>query len=253
MSLRFIDRHAGAVGVAIFLALWETAARLVWRDPAVLPSPLQAMAQAWQVLTWKVLLGHVAVSLQRILAGFFIAAFFGVFLGVACGWFRVLSLLARPIVEVLRPIPPLAWIPLAIVWFGLGEPSKVFVIVLGAFFPIFTNAYRGMTMIPPVLFRAARSMDVDGPRLLWKVAIPAALPDIAIGLRVGFGLAFGILVAAELIAADQGMGHMIMEARQIGMLGVSIFGIILIGTVTMLADRQLGTIIRRTVGRWAKI
>jgi ABC-type nitrate/sulfonate/bicarbonate transport system permease component len=248
-----VHRNPGTFGVILFLLIWELAARLIWRDPSVLPSPVQALAQAWTVLTLPELLGHIGISLGRILAGFTTAAVLGVGLGIACGWFRTLSLVIRPAVEVLRPIPPLAWIPIAIVWFGLGELSKVFVIVLGAFFPIFTNAYRGMTMVPPVLLRAARSMDVDGWRLLWRVALPAAMPDIAVGLRVGFGLAFGILVAAELIAAERGMGHLIMEARQLGHLGVSVFGIILIGTVSLLADRQLGAIIARTVGRWAKV
>lgn len=248
-----LHRHAGTIGVAAFLLLWELAARIVWRDPGVLPAPTQALAEAWVVLTWDVLLGHVGISLLRIAAGFSIAAFLGISLGLASGWFRGLSLVLRPFVELLRPIPPLAWIPIAIVWFGLGEPSKIFVIALGAFFPIFTNAYRGITMVPPVLFRAALTMEVKGIRLLWRVAVPAALPDIATGLRVGFGLSFGILVAAELIAAERGMGHMIMEARQLGHLGVSVFGILLIGTVSMLADHQLGAVIRRTVGRWAKI
>jgi ABC-type nitrate/sulfonate/bicarbonate transport system permease component len=252
MSRSILDRHAGAVGVAGFLLLWEVAARLVWRDPATLPAPTQALAEAWSVLTPAELLGHVLVSLGRIAAGFSIAAVLGIALGLAVGWSRWLSLAVRPVVELLRPIPPLAWIPIEIVWFGLGEPSKIFVIVLGAFFPVFTNAYRGMTMIPPVLLRAARTMDVDGLRLLWKVAIPAAMPDVATGLRVGFGLSFGILVAAELIAAERGMGHLIMEARQLGHLGVSIFGIVLIGTISLLADHQLGRIIQRSAGRWAR-
>jgi ABC-type nitrate/sulfonate/bicarbonate transport system permease component len=248
-----VDRHAGTFGVVAFVLIWELAARLVWRDPGVLPAPTQALAEAWTVLTWDVLLGHVGISLFRILAGFSIAAVLGMALGLACGWFRGLSLAVRPLVELLRPIPPLAWIPIAVVWFGLGEPSKIFVIALGAFFPIFTNAYRGITMVSPVLFRAARTMDVDGLRLLWRVAVPAAMPDMATGLRVGFGLSFGILVAAELIAAERGMGHLIMEARQVGHLGVSIFGILLIGVVSMLADHQLGAAIRRTVGRWARV
>ncbi len=248
-----LHRHAGTVGVACLLLLWELSARLVWRDPGVLPAPTQALAEAWTVLTWDVLLGHVGVSLFRIVAGFTIAAVIGISLGLACGWFHGISLALRPLVELLRPIPPLAWIPIAIVWFGLGEPSKIFVIALGAFFPIFTNTYRGITMVPPVLFRAARTMDVDGLRLLWRVAVPASMPDVATGLRVGFGLSFGILVAAELIAAERGMGHMIMEARQLGHLGVSIFGILLIGVVSMLADQQLGAAIRRTVGRWARV
>ena len=253
MIAGFLDRHAGAVGVAGFLLLWEVVARLIWQDPATLPSPTQALAEAWRVLTWPELASHVGVSLARIAAGFAIAAVLGVALGLACGWFRWLAWAARPLVEVLRPIPPLAWIPIAIIWFGLGEPSKVFVIVLGAFFPIFTAAYRGVTLVPPVLFRAAETMDVRGLRLLWQVAAPAALPDIATGLRVGLGLSFGVLVAAELIAAERGLGQMIMEARQVGHLGVSIFGILLIGLLTMAADRQLGHLIARTVGRWARV
>lgn len=253
MIAGFLDRHAGAVGVAGFLLLWELAARLVWQDPATLPAPTQALVEAWRVLTWQELAGHVGVSLSRVAAGFAIASVLGVSLGLACGWWPWLSWAARPLVEVLRPIPPLAWIPIAIVWFGLGEPSKVFIIALGAFFPIFTAAYRGVTMVPPVLFKAAQTMDVRGLRILWRVAAPAALPDIATGLRVSLGLSFGVLVAAELIAAESGLGQMIMEARQVGHLGVSIFGIFLIGMLTMAADRQLGRLIGRTVGRWARV
>lgn len=253
MNASVLERHAGALGVALFLLIWELGARLVWRDPSTLPSPSQSLADAWSVLTFAELAGHVGISLWRILAGFAIAAVAGVVLGLACGWFRLLGMILGPAIELLRPIPPLAWIPIAIVWFGLGEPSKVFVIALGAFFPVFTNAHRGLVMVPPVLFGAARTMDVAGWRLLWRVAAPAALPDIAVGLRVGFGLAFGVLVAAELIAADSGMGYLIMEARQIGHLGIAIFGIVLIGVVNLLLDRQLGAIISRTVGRWAKI
>jgi ABC-type nitrate/sulfonate/bicarbonate transport system permease component len=126
----------------------------------------------------------------------------------------------------------------------------VFVIFLGAFFPIWTNTYRGMTAIDPMLFRAAQTMDQNGLALLFKVAVPAANPDIATGLRVGWGLAFGVLVAAELIAAERGMGFMIMQARQLGEIGIVIFGIILIGVTNLATDYALGALIRRKIGRW---
>ena len=138
---------------------------------------------------------------------------------------------------------------MAIIWFGLGEPSKWFVIFLGAFFPIFTNAHRGMTTIEPVILRAARTMDVQGPELLWRVAVPAALPDIATGMRVGLGLAFGILVAAELIAADRGIGFMVMQSRETGQMGVAIFGVILIGFISLAGDGVLASALRRIGGR----
>ena len=243
-------RHGlGLAGALLFLLAWELAARLVWRDPQVLPAPTQAIASAVKHLTGFELAAHVGISLARIVIGFAFAAAAGIALGVAAGWYGWLGRIVRPVVDLLRPIPPLAWIPIAIVWFGLGESSKWFVIFLGAFFPVFTNAYRGMTSIPPVLLRAARTMDVDGIALLAKAALPAALPDIATGLRVGFGLSFGILVAAELIAADRGMGFLVMQSRQIGELGVAVFGILLIGIVSLLCDAALAAGLRRVVGR----
>lgn len=244
------SRHAlGIVGALGVVAAWELAARLSDAGSSALPAPSQAIASAWRFLSAAELAAHVSWSLWRIVAGFALAAVAGVALGVACGWYGGLARIVQPLVDLLRPIPPLAWIPIAIVWFGLGEPSKVFVIFLGAFFPIFTNAWRGMVSVPPVLLAAARTMDVDGPALLFKVALPAALPDISTGLRVGFGLSFGILVAAELIAADRGMGFLVMQARQLGQLGVAVFAILLIGIVTLLADRLLAAGLRRLVGR----
>ncbi len=240
---------AGALGVLLLLCCWEVAARVVWRDPQVLPSPSQCLLAAWRHLALADLVGHVAVSLGRVLGGFGLAALAGIGLGIAAGWYRGFGRIVRPIVDLLRPIPPLAWIPMAIIWFGLGEPSKWFVIFLGAFFPIFTNAWRGMTAIAPVILRAARTMDVDGPELLFRVAVPAALPDIATGLRVGFGLAFGILVAAELIAADRGLGYLVMQSRELGQLGVAVFGVLLIGIVSLLADGLLAALLRRIGGR----
>lgn len=244
---------AGSLGVALLLAAWEVAARLVWRDPATLPSPSQSIGIAYALIGPAEMALHVAVSLWRILAGFALAAAVGIGLGIACGRFRFAERVIRPLVEALRPIPPLAWIPIAIVWFGLGEGSKIFVIFLGAVFPIWTAAWRGTLLVPPVLIAAARSMDLRGPALLWRVVLPAALPDIAVGLRVGFGLSFGVLVAAELIAAERGMGHLVMESRQLGQLGVAIFAIFLIGIVSLLADQQLAALIRRTVGRWRPV
>jgi len=245
-----VRRHGlGLAGVGCLLALWELSARLIWGDAQVLPAPTQALAAAWRFLTLRELAGHVVISFSRIAGGFILGAAAGIALGVAAGWYAWVGRLVRPIVDLLRPIPPLAWIPIAIVWFGLGEPSKWFVIFLGAFFPIFTNAYRGMTSISPVLLQAARTMDVDGVALLAKVALPAALPDISTGLRVGFGLSFGTLVAAELIAADSGMGYLVMQSRQLGELGVAVFGILLIGIASLVTDAALAAGLNRLVGR----
>jgi ABC-type nitrate/sulfonate/bicarbonate transport system permease component len=238
---------AGALGV---LLAWEALARSGAVSPVIFPPPSTALAGALQRMSPVEIGGHVAASLVRIAWGFGLGAGLGIVLGFALGWYRWLAALVGPLVELLRPIPPLAWIPMAIVWFGLGEPSKVFVIFLGAFFPVFTNAYKGMTGVDPVLLRAAQTMGLTGPRLLFRVAIPAATPDLATGIRVGWGLSFAVVIAAELIAADRGMGFMIMRAREFGDIGVIIFGILLIGVTNLVSDQAIGEVIRRRIGRW---
>ncbi|HKU04830.1 MAG TPA: ABC transporter permease [Bradyrhizobium sp.] len=244
------DIALGLLGTLLILALWELAARSGLADPAVFPAPTAAIGEALRRLTPGEILHHVAVSLGRIATGFVLGAVAGIALAIAAAWYGGLGAFVRPLIEVLRPIPPLAWIPMAIVWFGLGEPSKIFVIFLGAFFPVLTNTWRGVTAIDPVLLRAAQTMDIRGARLLTTVMLPAALPDIATGLRVGWGLSFGVLVAAELIAAESGMGFLINNARQLGEVGIVIFGIMLIGATNLLTDWGIARGIRYLLGGW---
>ena len=180
-----------------------------------------------------------------------IGALAGTVIGIAAGWYRGFGLIARPIIELLRPIPPLAWIPLAIIWFGLGEPSKFFIIFLGAFFPVVTSAYHGMRTVDPMLLRAGQTMGLSGVPLLLRVGVPAIAPDLATGVRIGWGLSFGVLVAAELIAADRGLGYMIINERNTGgSVGVIIVGILLIGFLNLVTDALIGAAIKRWIGRW---
>lgn len=240
----------GATGVGLVLALWEIAARSGLVSPETLPAPSHAIVATLRAVPPHDLLQDLAISLGRVAVGFAIGAVLGVVIGIGAGWYRWFGALLRPLLELIRPIPPLAWIPMAIIWFGLGESSKVFVIVLGAFFPVVTNAYKGMLGIEPSLLRAAQTMGVRGVRLLLEVALPAAMPDIAVGLRIGWGLSFGILVAAELIAADSGLGYLIMHARELDQISVVIFGILAIGIANLVTDYAIGWLIKRGVGRW---
>ena len=240
----------GTAGIALVLLSWEMAARSGLVAPEALPAPTVAIAVAFRTIPTQDLLHDVTISLARVTAGFVIGGSLGVAIGIGAGWYRWFGAILRPLLELLRPIPPLAWIPMAIIWFGLGEPSKIFVIVLGAFFPVVTNAYKGMLGIDPTILRAAQTMGVHGFKLLRQVALPAAMPDIAIGLRIGWGLSFGILVAAELIAANSGLGYLIMHARELGETSVIIFGILAIGSVNLTTDYFIGWLIRRSVGRW---
>ncbi|MEQ8448858.1 MAG: ABC transporter permease [Nitratireductor sp.] len=239
------------IGTLIVVGAWETASQLGAIDPRVFPGPITAIIEASGRLSADTVGEHMAWSLFRVFSGFAIGVAAGIAVGVLAGWYRWFGLIARPLIELLRPIPPLAWIPLAIIWFGLGEPSKFFIIFLGAFFPVVTATYHGVTNVDPILVRAARTFSVRGWSLLARIVLPAAAPDLATGIRIGWGLSFGVLVAAELIAADRGLGYMIMNERNTGgSVSVIIVGILLIGFLNLLTDAVIGSAIQRWIGRW---
>jgi ABC-type nitrate/sulfonate/bicarbonate transport system permease component len=245
------DLALGTAGTLAVIILWEITVRTGFVDPRLFPSPLLAIQAASERLTAETIAENLWWSLFRVFSGFTIGAVAGAVIGIAAGWYRGFGLVARPLIEFLRPIPPLAWIPLAIIWFGLGEPSKFFIIFLGAFFPVVTSAYHGVRSIDPVILRAAQTLGLSGIPLLLRVVVPAASPDLATGIRIGWGLSFGVLVAAELIAADRGLGFMIINERNTGgSVGVIIVGILLIGALNLITDAAIAAAIRRWIGRW---
>jgi ABC-type nitrate/sulfonate/bicarbonate transport system permease component len=247
------DIILGIVGTLAVLAVWEFGARSGAVDPAIFPSPTLAAKSAADKISTAQLLGHIGWSLQRITVGFLMGAAAGITIGIAAGWYSWARFVFVPLIELLRPIPPLAWIPLAIIWFGLGEPSKIFMIFLGAFFPIVTATYRGVMNVDPVLIRAAQTFGLKGVGLLVRIVIPGAAPDLATGIRIGWGLSFGVLVAAELIASDKGLGYMIMNARQLGNVDVIVIGIVVIGILNLLTDGVIAGLIKKWIGRWHEV
>ena len=152
------DIGLGLTGILVVFFVWEISASLGYVSENILPPPSVALVGVFQNMPLSEVADHVRASLQRIVLGFAAGAGLGVVIGVSAAWYRPVQIIARPLIELLRPIPPLAWIPLAIIWFGLGEPSKVFVISIGAFFPMVTNAYKGVITIDPMLPRAAQTM-----------------------------------------------------------------------------------------------
>ncbi len=248
--LSLSDIFLGLLGTLAVLVVWEFAARGGFVNPAIFPSPTLAAQSATAKVSGSDVVAHISWSFYRILVGFVLGSVAGIAIGITAGWYRFAKFIFVPLIELLRPIPPLAWIPLAIIWFGLGEPSKYFMIFLGAFFPIVTATYRGVTSVDPGLIRAAQTSGLRAIGLLVRVAIPGAAPDIATGIRIGWGLSFGVLVAAELIAADRGLGFMIMHARLLGNVDVIVIGIVLIGVLNLLTDGIIAWLIRRWIGRW---
>jgi NitT/TauT family transport system permease protein len=239
-----------------FLALWYLVTDLLGLMPAiVLPSPEKVFFTIYEKALVPAgeekLLGHIGVSLVRILVGVGIALGLAIPLGILMGWYEDLDALASPIMEVLRPIPPIAWIPLAILWFGIGLGSKVFIIAIGVFFPTLINTYIGVKFVDPLLIKAAQTLGARDKHILWEVVVPASVPLIVAGVRIGVGLGMMCLVAAELVAASSGLGYLIMLGGDDLKPELSITGMILIGVLGLIADRAILRIERRVV-YWKK-
>lgn len=169
------------------------------------------------------------------LVGFCIAAVSGVFLGIIVGWWPRARDLLEPVIEILRPIPPLAWIPLAMLWFGLGFKPAVFLIWLGAFFPILLNTVLGIEGTPKNLIEVAKTLGANSWQILFKVGVPSATPSIMAGLRIGIGIGWMCLVAAELTGSNSGLGYMIMYYYSTMEAAKTVAGMLMIGIVGYLA------------------
>lgn len=221
------------------LAIWELLCRTGVVPSVSLPAPLVVATTWWNLLREGQLLVHVYVSIVRVLQGFALAALLGLTLGVAVGISKTVARITDLIIQVFRPIPPIAWIPLAILWFGIGETSKVFIIFLGAFFPIAINAIDGIRQTDNRFVELANVLEVPKWKFVRKVVLPGALPSIMTGLRLGIGHAWACVVAAELIAAEQGVGYIIVDGRELCQTDVVIAGMITIGVIGKVMDMLL--------------
>jgi ABC-type nitrate/sulfonate/bicarbonate transport system permease component len=241
------------VGVGVWFTL-TSVARVI--PPAFLPPPQNIVTDFFRILqspyVGHSLVGHIWVSLQIVLGGFFMAVAIGIPLGILMGWFKRIEAIVDPLFQIIRPIPPLAWIPLSLLWFGIGVQSKIFVIWLSAFVPCVINSYTGIRLTEPLLVKAALGLGVQRQRdLLREVAIPSALPVILGGVRIGLGAAWMTLVAAELLASDAGLGYMMQMARRALEPSVIILGMLVIGILGALMARGLRALEKR-VCPWVK-
>ena len=218
---------------AVFAAWWVITTRgLV--SPFLLPSPSQVLQAAGRLNAGYLgssLLAHLQASLAVVLGGYLAAVLVGVPLGIAMAWSRAADTFFGPLVALLRPIPPPAWIPLAILWFGIGLGGKVFVVFVAAVTPCLINAYAGVKEVPPHLLDAARMLGAGRSALLFRIAIPSALPMIAGGLRIGLGSAWGAVVAAELVVATAGFGFVIMNGYRNFEASIMAVGIVAVAVV----------------------
>lgn len=234
-------RYSGLGVIIVLLALWEVAAR--WLIPqmnpslgVLIPPPSHVFMAGVESARSGELLDHVLASSERVLIAWGLVVVTAVPLGIAMGWWRRCNRYVNPLIELLRPIPPLAWIPISILWFGIGLTQNLFIIMIGVFFPVLLNTIHGVRGIDPVLIRAARNLGAPPGKLLVKVVLKGALPDIFTGARVGLGVAWMVLVAAELVAATSGLGFMIQDARNFLRTDIIFMGMFMIGFMGILMD-----------------
>jgi len=218
-------------------ALWELWVRL--NPNSILPSPTNSIIQLFLMIEEGTLLIDCLNSLQRVLVGFTLASISGVILGVSFGIYPKIYKLFSPIFETLRPIPPIAWIPISIVLFTLGNPSSYFVIFIGAFFPIFSNTLLGVQEVLPLYIEVSKSLGASQWRTFINVVLPSSLPSIFAGLRVGLGFAWMCVIAAEMIAARSGLGYMIQLNRQLLSLDRVVAGMITIGVIGLIMTKLM--------------
>lgn len=243
------------VGFVLFFGIWYLVARLDLVTARFLPSP-QSVAATFIHLTQHPFAGytlqqHLVSSIRRFLMGFVLGAIAGVPLGLLMGWSRPLKEIVTPVFEGFRFIPPIAWVPFAILWFGTGIGGPILVIFSGAFPPCVINAQRGARMIDPYLIEAAQTLGAARWRIFVEVLVPGALPSIIAGLRISAGLGWQSLVGAELIVVSSGVGYLIVQGESNLDTPIVMAGMVAIGIVGFLIDVALRAVEARIRRGWA--
>lgn len=260
VARRLADRPARwllpSATAAIFVAVWHLSCEWMAYDIVnaqtgevrrieVFPTPWQVLVGMRTPIVDGTLLRFSIASVYRVAVGFGIAALIGIPLGLWAGWYQRGSQSLNPLIQALRPISPIAWIPISVLWFGVKDAAAIFLIALAAFFPIVTGSMTAARTIPLVYVRSAQNFGLEGMELFRRVVLPASMPQIVTSLRIALGIAWMVIVAAEMIAVDSGLGYLIMDARNANNYDRVVGSMIAIGLIGVVLDalmRRLETI-----------
>ena len=245
----------GTLAIVAVLACYEATARSGHFAPALLPPLSKVATTLWALLLDGTLLHHAAMTLYRMLCGFGLAVVVGIPLGIMMGRFRPVENFFMPLVSALMPIPSLAWVPLFLLWFGLGNTVAILIVFYAALFPMLLNTWSGVRAVNPLWLRAAGAMGADEKALFWKVMVPGAAPFIITGLRQSFLRAWIAVIGAEFLAAsDWGLGWVIFDAKEFLNADLMLASLIVIGGIGFAFERLVfGSIERATVQRWGMV
>ena len=235
--------------IAVVVALWWALVRLT--DSVIFPTPLQVVTGTLELARDGTLWEHIGASLMRVGVGFGLAVLIAVPLGLWMGWVRGAYVTLNPVFQILRPISPIAWIPIAILWFGVGNASPIYLIFISSVFPMVVQTTVGVHTIEKRYLRAAENFGVSRRTLFTQVVIPAALPQVVVGMRIGLGVAWLVVVAAEMIALRSGLGYMIMDSRNAGnRYDLVVAGMVIIGLIGLSLDAVMRMLERLKWVRW---
>ena len=239
----------GAISVGACLLLWQLSVGTLF-NPVLVPTPSATFAKAWSMMQSGELFMHIAVSMKRVLIGYTIGCVSGILLGALIGRVWVIRELADPVLELIRPISPVAIVPLAMLWFGIGELSKFFIIVYATVIIVLLNTAAGVSRTPITRIRAARSLGASEAEVFAKVILPSAVPYVLTGMRVALGFSFMGIVAAELIGAREGLGFLIMNSQLLLQTDQLFVGLLSLGIVGLVVDRIFRVILARSMRRY---
>jgi NitT/TauT family transport system permease protein len=234
---------------AFFLLAWDLSVRLSGSD--IFPKPVDVLRGILELARKGLLLKYIVASLFRVTVGFLLAVISGVPIGLFLGWSPRLFFAFNPMIQVLRPISPIAWIPVAILWFGVDDRSPIFLIFLASVFPITVSAIAAVQNIQPVYLRAARNFGLGRVELFRRVIFPATLPQVLTGIRIALGVAWLVVVAAEMIAVNSGLGYLIIDARNAGKrYDLVVAGMVMIGLIGLGLDLLVRRLEKFDEVRW---
>jgi NitT/TauT family transport system permease protein len=218
------------------LIIWAISASFSTKNTSVFPGPYQVIVSMWELTTSGILLQHTVASLFRVTAAFYLAILFGVPLGILIGQIVIIRKFLNPVIQFLRPISPLAWIPLAMLWFGIGDKPAIFLIFLSSFFPLTVSTAAAVSLINPVYFCVGANFKFNKMELIGKIILPAIMPSLVTSLRISAGIAWMVVVAAEMIAVKSGLGYLILDSRNALRMDNVMAAMIVIGAIGLVLD-----------------
>ncbi len=238
------------VACGILIILWQIVFFVSNFNPALFPSPILAAEALVKMFLDGSIFVNIGASMYRFILGYMSAIIVAVLLGLLLGWFKGIFKYVNPIVQLLRPISPMAWMPFIVLWFGIGDVPAIVIIFIAAFFPVLLSTVSAVGGIDPVYLKVSKNFGIKQPHILWKVILPAAFPQIANGLHIAIGTAWIFLVAGEMIGAQSGLGYLIIDARNNLRADTLMATIIVIGIIGLLLDTLLKKLEEYVLSAW---